>query len=223
MLKIFFIILLVISLTIIKTAHAQNNKTVKLPSPVLKSSTSIEEALLLRRSKRFYKDKPLTLNDLSQILWASQGITEENYKFRTCPSAGAIFPLELYLSVTNVEGLETGIYKYIPETHEIVYLLKGAKREELFEACLKQEWIKRAALVIIICATFYKTKARYGERGIRYVFIETGHCAQNIYLQCVSLNLGTVAVGAFDDEEIKKILNLPKDEFPTYLMPIGKI
>lgn len=221
MLKIIFTFL--IATLTIRVTYAQNNKTIKLPPPILKSSISIEEALLLRRSKRFYKDKPLTLNELSQILWASQGITDENYKFRTCPSAGAIFPLELYLSVINIEGLESGIYKYIPERHELIHLSKGPKREELFNACLKQEWIKRAPLVVVICAAFYKTKARYGERGIRYVFIETGHCAQNIYLQCVSLNLGTVAVGAFDDEEVKKILNLPKNDFPTYLMPIGKI
>ncbi len=201
----------------------QNNKIIKLPPPIFKSSISIEEALLRRRSIRFYKDNPLTLNEVSQILWASQGISDETYKFRTCPSAGAIYPLKLYLSVINVENLEPGIYKYVPETHELIYLSKGAKRDALFEACLNQEWIKRAPLVLIICATFYKIKARYGERGIRYVFVETGHCSQNIYLQCASLNLGTVAVGAFDDEEIKRILDLPKDEFPTYLMSVGRI
>ncbi|ACI20059.1 SagB/ThcOx family dehydrogenase [Dictyoglomus thermophilum] len=214
---------ILIIILLIRFTYANNGKTIKLPSPLLKSSISIEEALLLRRSKRFYKDNPLTLQELSQILWASQGISDPDYKFRTCPSAGALYPLEIYVSVLRVDGIESGIYKYNPEKHEIVQIYKSSKREELYEASLKQEWIKRAPVVIIICASFYKTKARYGERGIRYIYIETGHCAQNIYLQCVSLNLGTVAIGAFDDDEIKRILNLPKFEFPTYLMPIGKI
>lgn len=210
-------------ISLIKFTYAQNGKVIKLPTPSFKSSISIEEALLYRRSKRFYKDLPLNTQELSQILWASQGISDPDYKFRTCPSAGALYPLEVYISILKVEGVEPGIYKYIPEKHEITQLYKNHKRDELYEASLKQEWVKWAPVVIIICASFYKTKARYGERGIRYIYIETGHCAQNIYLQCVSLGLGTVAVGAFDDDEISKILNLPKFEFPTYLMPIGKI
>lgn len=210
-------------ISLIKFTYAQNGKVIKLPTPSFKSSISIEEALLYRRSKRFYKDLPLTTQELSQILWASQGISDPDYKFRTCPSAGALYPLEVYISILKVEGIESGIYKYISEKHEIIQLYKNHKRDELYEASLKQEWIKWAPVVLIICASFYKTKARYGERGIRYIYIETGHCAQNIYLQCVSLSLGTVAVGAFDDDEISKILNLPKFEFPTYLMPIGRI
>ncbi|MGB9810511.1 MAG: SagB/ThcOx family dehydrogenase [Dictyoglomus turgidum] len=210
-------------ISLIKFTYAQNGKVIKLPTPSFKSSLSIEEALLYRRSKRFYKDLPLTTQELSQILWASQGISDSDYKFRTCPSAGALYPLEVYISILKVEGIESGIYKYTPEKHEIIQLYKNHKRDELYEASLKQEWVKWAPVVLIICASFYKTKARYGERGIRYIYIETGHCAQNIYLQCVSLGLGTVAVGAFDDDEISKILNLPKFEIPTYLMPIGKI
>lgn len=199
------------------------NRNIKLPPPICKGHLSIEEALLLRRSVRTYRDSPINLQDLSQILWSAQGITEKNYKFRTCPSAGATFPLEIYVSAYKVHDLDIGIYKYIPENHELNLHLKGDKREDLYIACLRQEWIRKAPVIIIISANYYKTTARYGERGIRYIFMEAGHCAQNIYLQCVSLNLGTVAVGAFNDEDVKRIINLPKNEFPLYLLPIGKI
>ncbi|HOL48644.1 MAG TPA: SagB/ThcOx family dehydrogenase [bacterium] len=187
------------------------------------SKISIEEALLKRRSIREYKDEALTIKEVSQILWSAQGITEPKKKFRTAPSAGAIFPLNIYLVVNKVENIEKGIYKYLPETHEIIQFLNEDKREDIYKACLQQSCIKNGAIIIVITGNFEKIKKRYSERGVRYTYIEVGHCSQNIYLQCVSLNLGTVAVGAFYDEEVKKILKLPDEEEPLYLMPIGKI
>ncbi|HPQ19596.1 MAG TPA: SagB/ThcOx family dehydrogenase [bacterium] len=201
----------------------KEQKIIKLPKPENISKISIEEALLKRRSIREYKDEALTIKEVSQILWSAQGITEPKKKFRTAPSAGAIFPLNIYLVVNKVENIEKGIYKYLPETHEIIQFLNEDKREDIYKACLQQSCIKNGAIIIVITGNFEKIKKRYSERGVRYTYIEVGHCSQNIYLQCVSLNLGTVAVGAFYDEEVKKILKLPDEEEPLYLMPIGKI
>ncbi|MEN2984635.1 MAG: SagB/ThcOx family dehydrogenase [Dictyoglomaceae bacterium] len=198
-------------------------RIIKLPEPRYKGNISVEEALLRRRSIRSYKDEALSLKEISQILWSAQGITDKRTGFRTAPSAGALYPLEIYLVAGKVKDLEPGVYKYKPETHEIILVLKEDKRNDLYISALRQEWIKNAPIVVVISAVFERTTVKYGERGIRYVYMEAGHCSQNIYLQCVSLNLGTVAIGAFYDEEVKRVLNLQKNESPLYLMPIGKI
>ncbi|MGB9857319.1 MAG: SagB/ThcOx family dehydrogenase [Dictyoglomaceae bacterium] len=216
-----FLVILLIILGLITLVEGQE-KIVKLPEPRYKSNVSIEEALLKRRSIRNYKNEPLTLFEISQILWSAQGITDKKMGFRTTPSAGALYPLEIYVVAGKVKDLEAGVYKYRPETHDIILVLKGDKRKELYNASLRQEWVRDAPLIIVISAIFERTTVKYGERGIRYVYMEAGHCAQNIYLQCVSLNLGTVSVGAFHDEEVKKILNLERKEFPLYLMPVGR-
>lgn len=216
-LTIFLIILVLLSLV------EGESKIIKLPEPRYKSNISIEEALLKRRSIRSYKDEPLSISEISQILWAAQGITDKRVGFRTAPSAGALYPLEIYLVVGKVKDLEPGVYKYRPENHEIILTLKGDKRNDLYISALRQEWIRNAPVVIAISAIFERTTIKYGERGIRYVYMEAGHCSQNIYLQCVSLNLGTVTVGAFYDDNVKRVLNLQKNESPLYLMPIGRI
>lgn len=197
------------------------NKVVKLPQPRFSSKVSVEEALLNRRSVRSYKDEALTLSHISQLLWSAQGITEKMMGFRTAPSAGALYPLEIYLVVGKVKYLEQGVYRYRPETHDIVEIVTGDKRLELYNSALRQDCIKNAPVVIVISGVFERTTRKYGERGIRYVYMEAGHCAQNIYLQCVALGLGTVTVGAFDDEMVRSVLNLSKNEFPLYLMPVG--
>lgn len=202
--------------------HSQE-KIIKLPEPKYKSEISVEEAILKRRSIRNYKDIPLNIYELSQILWSAQGITEKRFGLRTAPSAGATYPLEIYIVVGKVTNLEAGIYKYNPEEHKITLIYRGDKRLELCNAALGQVSVRIAPATIVITAIYERTTKIYGERGIRYVHMEAGHVAQNIYLQCVSLNLGTVSIGAFIDEEVKKVLNLPKNENPLYLMPIGKI
>ncbi len=218
--KILTIFLIILGLLSIVEGE---NKVIKLPEPRYKSNVSIEEALLKRRSIRSYKNEPLNVSEISQVLWAAQGITDKRTGFRTAPSAGALYPLEIYLVIGKVKDLEPGVYKYRPENHEIILVSKGDKRNDLYISALRQEWIKNAPVVIVISAIFERTTIKYGERGIRYVYMEAGHCAQNIYLQCVSLNLGTVTVGAFYDDEVKRVLNLQKNESPLYLMPIGKI
>ncbi len=194
---------------------------ITLPQPAYDSTTSIEKALLGRRSARDYKDEPLTLAEVSQILWAAQGITDER-GFRTSPSAGALYPLELYVVIGNVEGISEGIYRYNPEKHELIKIVDGDKRVELCAAALGQSCVKEGAMTIVFSAVYERTTRKYGERGIRYVHMEAGHAAQNVYLQAVSLNLGTTVIGAFNDEEVKKIVKMADEEHPLYIMPVGK-
>lgn len=194
---------------------------VKLPEPKYESKVSVEKALFERRSIRNYKDEALTLDEVSQLLWAAQGITDRR-GFRTAPSAGATYPLEIYVVVGNVTGLSEGTYRYKPQHHKLVKVAEGDKRAGLCSACFRQAWVKNGAIVIVFSAVYERTTERYGQKGIRYVDMEAGHAVQNVYLQAVSLNLGTVVVGAFNDGEIKKIMNMTDKEQPMCLMPVGR-
>lgn len=195
-------------------------KNIKLPSPVYSGETSIEEALKMRRSVREYRDEPLTLTQVSQILWAAQGITDSR-NFRTAPSAGALYPLEVYLVVGNVQDLPEGVYRYQPNHHELSLELEGDKRKAVAQAALLQNWMTKAPVILVIAAVYERTTIKYGARGKRYVHMEAGHTAQNVYLQAMSLNLGTVIVGAFVDQAVKNVLTMKKQEQPLAIMPIG--
>ncbi|HEY60887.1 MAG TPA: SagB/ThcOx family dehydrogenase [Anaerolineae bacterium] len=199
------------------------NEKIKLLEPEYDSNTSVEQALLERRSVRAYKDEPLTLTEVSQLLWAAQGITDPRKGFRTAPSAGALYPLEVYVVINNAEGVAKGVYKYKPHEHELVKVKDGGVRDELTVAALGQTCVGDGSMVIVFSAVYERTTQKYGDRGIRYVHMEAGHAAQNVYLQAVSLNLGTVVVGAFKDDEVRKILNMSDEEHPLYIMPVGKI
>lgn len=196
-------------------------RRLKLPEPRFKSDTSVEEALLKRRSIREYGDEPLSYEQVAQLLWAAQGITEPRWGFRTAPSAGATYPLEVYLVVKEggVEGLEAGIYHYLPRRHELEMIREGDFSRELMAACLDQSWVGDAALNMVLTAIYERTTRRYGGRGRRYVHMEVGHVGENVYLQCVSLGLGCVVIGAFYDDEVKRVLGV--DEEPMYVIPIG--
>lgn len=197
----------------------KKEEKVKLPEVRYKSETSVEEALLKRRSVRSYKKEKLKLREVSQILWSAQGITAQ-WGGRTCPSAGATYPLEVYLVAGEVEGLSPGVYQYLPEAHSLKLILNKDVRKELAGAAWGQDYILSAPANIVIAADYKRTTNRYGERGIRYVHNEVGHCGQNIHLQCEALGLGTVVIGAFSDERVKKILNIKEE--PQYIMPIGR-
>ncbi len=206
------------------TAPAFTEKSqdvIKLPEPKYNSSISVEKALQERRSVRTYKNVSLMLSEVSQLLWAAQGITNPQ-GFRTGPSAGALYPLEVYLVAGNVNNLPAGVYKYRPRGHELIKIAKGDKRNELSDAALGQPWVADGSAVIIISAVYERTTRKYGERGVRYVHIEVGHAAQNIFLQSVSLHLGTVVVGAFDDRKVKKVIHMAPQEEPLIMMPIGR-
>lgn len=197
------------------------NMIIKLPEPRYSSDTSIEEAILKRRSVRDYKDNPLKLEEVSQLLWAAQGITDKR-GFRTSPSAGALNPLEIYIVTGNVNDLSDGIYRYKPHKHDLESVQKGDRRDELCKAALGQSSIRNAAMVIVIAAVYERTTVKYGERGIRYVYMEAGHAAQNVLLQSESLNLGVVVIGAFYDDAVKKVMNMYEREQPLYIIPVGR-
>ena len=196
---------------------------VQLPQPEYKSQTSVEEALLKRRSVRNYSKEPLELKKISQLLWAAQGITDKKEGGRTAPSAGALYPLEVYVITGNVESLIAGVYLYQPDDHTLKLITEGDKRKLLTASALMQDAVQRSPAVLVFTAIYSRTTGKYLDRGRRYVHMEAGHAAQNVYLQAVSLKLGVVVIGAFSDSLVKSILHLPKEEEPLYLMPVGKI
>jgi SagB-type dehydrogenase family enzyme len=212
----------VISNQLIGGIDQPSKSTIELPKPKYDSNVSIEKALFERRSTREYKDQPLNLTDLSQLLWAAQGITDPK-GLRTAPSAGALYPLKVYVVVGDVINISDGIYRYDPGEHVLLRIAEGDHRKELYEAALRQDSIRDGKMVIVLSAIYETTASKYGERGKIYVHMEAGHAAQNICLQAVSLNLGVVTVGAFSDEPVKEVMKMPMDETPLYLIPVGKI
>jgi len=198
---------------------------ISLPEPKLKSDVSVEEAIYRRRSIRRYSEKPLRLQDLSNLLWAAQGITDPINKFRASPSAGATYPLEMYLVVKRggVEELTEGVYHYDPYTHTLERISDIDVSEDLYYAAVSQRWVREAPVNIVIACVYERTTLRYGERGVRYVHMEAGHAAENLYLQAVSLGLGMVVVGAFLDGDIQKLLGLPENFKPLYIIPVGRL
>lgn len=198
----------------------EQSSLIMLPKVRLKGQISVEEAIKRRESVRSYRDAPISLSMLSQLLWAAQGITREGGG-RSAPSAGATYPLTIYVAVGNVTGLEPGFYRYLPREHGLEQISKQDIRYELALASLMQLWMAKAPVVLIVAANYERTTSRYGERGIRYVHIEVGAVCENVHLQAVALDLGTVIVGAFEDESVKKILQVKEE--PLALMPVGRI
>lgn len=194
---------------------------IRLPEPSYWSDVSVEETFSKRRSIRDYTGEALTLQEVSQLLWAAQGITDPR-GFRTAPSAGALYPLEVYVVVGDVENLAKSVYRYNPHEHELVKVVEGDKRADLAKAAVGQSWVEKAAIDIVITGVYERTTQKYGERGVRYVHIEVGHAAQNVCLQATAMGLGAVTVGAFYDDQVGKILNLLEGEQPIYIIPIGR-
>lgn len=204
-------------------AYALSEEEIKLPSPQLEGKMSVEEALAKRRSRRVFEDYSLTMEKISQLLWSAQGITEKRIGFRTAPSAGATYPLDIYLVVgkDKVEGLKAGVYHYNLHHHSLIIILEEDRRRELARACLRQRFIEDAPVSLIITAEFSRITNRYGKKGIYYAYMEAGHVGQNVYLQAESLGLGTVVIGAFYEEDVSQALNLPDQHIPLYVMPVG--
>jgi SagB-type dehydrogenase family enzyme len=195
---------------------------IQLPKPITDGDISLEEALTLRRSVRSYSNDALSLKDISQLLWSAQGITNER-GFRTAPSAGATFPLEMFVVANNVNGLSKGVYHYSPfeNTLELIHLKDISA--ELVLASHSQSMISESAAVIVFGAVFKRTTDRYGERGIRYVYNEIGHASQNLHLQAAAMDLGTVVIGAYRDEEVEEILDIDPEIRVLYMMPVGRL
>jgi SagB-type dehydrogenase family enzyme len=199
------------------------SQPIHLP-PSQKGSVSLEEAIARRRSVRDFTPESISQSQLSQILWAAQGISNTWGEYRTVPSAGATYPLEIFVVCggNSVEGISVGIYHYNVDSHSLLRHYDGDVRPELARAALDQDFIYQVPVDIVICALYERTAMRYGARGERYVHIEVGHAGQNIYLQATALGLATVAIGAFHDEQVRQVLRLDKQYKPLYIMPVGK-
>jgi SagB-type dehydrogenase family enzyme len=197
--------------------------SIKLPSPILRGKISLEQAISKRRSVRRFKDEPLTLEQLSQLLWSAQGTTGTGGG-RAAPSAGATYPLEIFVVIgeQGIQSLAAGIYHYDAGNHSLTLHQTGDFRQELADTALGQSSIARCPVDMVICAIHPRTAYRYGRRGERYVHMEVGHVGQNVSLQAVALGLGTVMVGAFEDEEVRKVLALEEQIKPLYIVPMGK-
>ncbi len=195
-------------------------KAIELPDPRTDGGMSVERALLERRSVRDYARGALTLAQAVQLLWAAQGITS-NEGLRTAPSAGALYPLEVYLAAGEVKGLGQGVFHYDPNGHLLHRVSEKDRRRELAKAALGQSWIGESAAVLVIAAIYERTTRKYGQRGIRYVHMEAGHAAQNVFLQATALGLDAVVVGAFDDASVTTLLQRGANEHPLYLIPLG--
>jgi SagB-type dehydrogenase family enzyme len=200
-------------------------KMIKLSQPNYKGMP-VEEAIKKRRSARSYSKKALTLPQLSQLLFAAQGITGSvsGFGLRAAPSAGALYPIEVYLVVNNVEELPRGIYHYNVQKHALELLKEGDFRKEITNAGLWQDTLGEANVTFVLSAVFERTQKKYRDRSIRYIYMEAGHISQNISLQAVSLGLGSVSVGAFYDEQVNSLIGLDGSRESTiYLQAVGTL
>jgi SagB-type dehydrogenase family enzyme len=198
---------------------------VQLPAPKKEGGMPVWEAIKGRRSVRDFGTSPLSAADLSQILWASQGETKAvgGYALRTAPSAGALYPVETYVSVQRVAGVELGIYHYGVKEHELEQLRNGDFREALARAALDQGFLAEAAAVLVWTAVFGRSKWKYKERAYRYVYLDAGHIAQNAALAAVALGLGSCQVAALYDDEVNALLGVDgKEESILYMTAIGR-
>lgn len=201
------------------------NETVKLPEPQTKGGPPIWDCLRKRRSVRDYKAQTVSLKELSQILWGSYGVTakEWGYYLKTAPSAGALYPIEIYVASFNVEGLKKGIYHFNPKDMTLIGVFEGDFSGEITSACLGQDFILDSAFTLVLTAIPSRTMGRYRERGVRYILMDLGCIIQNIYLSLTAMNMGGCIIGAFSDSAMNKIMNLnPEKELVLALFSAGK-
>lgn len=194
--------------------------SVRLPEPRVDGPVSVEAALAQRRSVRSYGSKPLSLVAVGQLLWSAQGVTHA-LGYRTAPSAGALYPLEVYLVARRVEDLAPGVYHYRAGRHTLRLRSEGDRSAELARAALRQDAVRDAAAVLVFAAVKSRTANKYGAHAMRYILLEVGHAAQNVLLQVQSLNLAAAVIGAFHDDEVKALLAVPEREHVLYLLPVG--
>ena len=194
---------------------------IQLPAPRYDGPVSLERSLSRRRSVREFSEGGLSLAEVSQLLWAAQGVTA-GWGGRTAPSGGACYPLHVYTVGGMIEGLTCGVYRYEPKGHLLAIVKEGDQRRPLADAALGQGFIASAPLDVVFSAVFQRITVRYGERGKRYALMEAGHAAQNVLLQVVAMGLGAVPVGAFDDERVGRVLGFGPGEKAVYLLAIGR-
>ena len=204
------------------TVPGQTAEALKLPSPSSQGRMSVEEALQKRRTVRHFAQRGVDLAQVSQLLWGTDGMSDPR-GYRTAPSAGATYPLEIYLVVgeRGVAGLAPGLYHYRPQAHTLELTQKGDLRAAVARACLHQTWMAEAPVMVVLAAEYRRCMARYGDRGIRYTHMEVGHAGQNLFLQAEALGLACGIVGAFQDRILQEILKLPPSHEPLLVMPVG--
>lgn len=201
------------------------NNIIPLPSPVLKGPVSVEEAIKERRTRRSFSSDPLTIKEWGQILWAAQGITsDEGIKKRAAPSAGALFPLDIYLILGENASAPpgTGVFHYLPDQHALRCLSNKDFTKKAADVSLRQYWMAQAPGMILITAEYPRITRKYDNRGIRYAHIEAGHVAQNCFLQAESLRLNVGIVGAFEDNSLMELLPILKGHEPILILPVGR-
>lgn len=196
-------------------------ETIQLPAPRTTGRMSVEAAIAARRSRRAYKGDPVKLAEAGQLLWAAQGVTGAEGQ-RAAPSAGALYPLKIYLSATRVAGLDPGVYKYNPDDHQLALHAPGDVRSRL-TASVDQDCIRFSACVVAFAGVPDRLRERFGERAAGLLQMEAAHASENVYLQAAALGLGTVAVASFRPAEVGGILGLPEGEVLVYLMPVGRV
>ena len=189
---------------------------IKLPPPALDGTFSVEKALAERRSIRTFKGEPLSMAEVSQILWSAQGVTDPAKGLRTAPSPKSAYLLQVYLVAGNVTGLPAGLYQYQPKGHALSKIAEGDKKADLFKAA-PQPGINSAPAALIISGMTERSTANPA-----WIYLEAGHAAENVYLQATSLKLGTVSMAGFKPDDVKRALSLPEKEQPIYIMPFGK-
>jgi len=196
---------------------------ISLPTPTKKGKMSVEEALQARRTVRRFANRALTMDQLSQLLWAADGITDPGRGYRSAPSAGALYPLDLYVAIGErmVAELPPGVYHFHPDRHGLELQRKGDVRKELARASLYQSWMAEAPIMVVITGEYARCTRKYGERGVLYTHIEVGHVGQNLFLQAEALGLGAGIVGAFENRTVSRILRLPEAHEPLLIMPFG--
>jgi len=219
-----------------EAAGQEREKMIMLPEVSHDGAVSVESAIQNRRSMRHFTAEPVSVQELAQLLWAGQGMSEvleepppgfRNWEwkggYRTAPSAGALYPLELYLVVGTADGIDPGVYRYAPLEHGLVKTEDGDLREALWDAALRQAAIREAPVTILIAGVIERTAVKYGERAEQYVHIEVGAAAENMFLQAGALGLGALFIGAFDDEAVPRAFGFPGDLDVFGLMPVGHV
>jgi len=199
-----------------------DSEVITLPEPRYDSDISLEESLLNRRSIRDYGNDPVTLQEVSQLLWAAQGVTDTS-GHRTAPSAVALYPLSIYVIAGNVSEIVDGVYVYTPDNHSIKRIKNGDFRDELATAAMGQASIRQGAVSFVVTVDYGMVMSRFGDKGERFGTLEAGHAAQNLCLQATALDLGLVTAGAIYDDQVADVLDLPENLTPLYVIPVGRM
>lgn len=197
--------------------------SMKLPAPKKDGDLSLERTIKNRRTVRSFKQTGLSLDQLGQLLWAAQGITEDGGYFRAAPSAGALYPMDVYVVAGDeaVSGLDAGVYHYETDGHGLDRVTGGDLRRDVARAALSQMWMAKPPIMLVITAEYDRVAIKYGRRGVRYALIEAGHIGQNIFLQAEGLGMGAGIVGAYNDEEVIRVTKIPDKHEPLLIMPVG--